>query len=295
MIIDRAIEKLKQNNATAAKTTAQTAGRSASVEAAHRRVALVDATHPIEKPTFPSYEIDARSAETNRILLPHVYVGDDGGAGASYRMLRTRLLQKLRANRWTSLAVTSPGAGEGKSLTCLNLALSMARDKSTEVFLIDLDMRNPSVCNYLGVRPPRDIVSYFAGEGSPASTMFTIGVDNLVVAGSATATDQASELLVSGRFEELIAYISTIATNPVVIIDLPPVLVTDEALLVAPRVDATALVVAEGRTRRDSLGRARQLLSDYSFAGVILNCAYERFGADTYYGYGYREQQAPKR
>jgi Mrp family chromosome partitioning ATPase len=173
----------------------------------------------------------------------------------------------------------------------LNLALSMARDKSTEVFLIDLDMRNPSICNYLGIRPPRDITSYFAGEGSPASTLFTIGVENLVLAGSSIATDQASELLVSGRFEELIAFISNISSNPIVLIDLPPVLVTDEALLVAPRVDATALVVAEGRTRRDSLGRARQLLADYSFAGVILNRAYERFGADTYYGYGYRDSK----
>lgn len=293
MIIDRAIEKLKQSNAApGGKPGSATAGaRSASVEAAHRRVALVDTSHPIEKPVFPALQVDPKAIEINRILLPNMYVGDDGGAGASYRMLRTRLLQKLRTNRWTSLAVTSPGAGEGKSLTCLNLALSMARDKSTEVFLLDLDMRNPSVCNYLGVRPPRDLTSYFAGDGTPASTLFTVGVENLTLAGSVIATDQASELLVSGRFEELIAYISTVSSNPVVLIDLPPVLVTDEALLVAPRVDATALVVAEGRTRRDSLGRARQLLADYSFAGVILNCSYERFGADTYYGYGYRESQ----
>jgi hypothetical protein len=57
-------------------------------------------------------------------------------------------------------------------------------------------------------------------------------------------------------------------------------------LLVAPRVDATMLVVAEGRTRRDSLLRAKQLLADYTFAGVVLNHSSESFGADSYYGYG---------
>jgi succinoglycan biosynthesis transport protein ExoP len=72
-----------------------------------------------------------------------------------------------------------------------------------------------------------------------------------------------------------------------VLIDLPPLLVTDEALLVAPRVDATGLVVAQGRTRRESLSRARQLLNEFTFAGVILNCSTETVETDGYYGYHY--------
>jgi Mrp family chromosome partitioning ATPase len=261
------------------------------VEAAHRRVAVPVEAPLVEKPAFPVFNVNPATIEANRILMPHIYAGDDGGAAAAYRILRTRLLQKLRTNRWTSLAITSPGPGEGKSLTCLNLALNLARDKSTEVFLLDLDMRNPSICNYLGVHPAHELTTYFAGEGTPADVLFSIGVGNLAIAGSTLSTEQASELLASGRFEELIAYISTISNNPVVLIDLPPVLVTDEALLVAPRVDATALVVAEGRTRRDSLGRAKLLLADFNSAGIILNCSYERFGADSYYGYGYRDSQ----
>jgi Mrp family chromosome partitioning ATPase len=117
---------------------------------------------------------------------------------------------------------------------------------------------------------------------------FSIGVENLALAGAAAGTDQASELLASSRFEELLDYASSIAHAPIVLIDLPPVLVTDEALLVAPRVDATLLVVTEGRTRRDSLARAKELLVDFIVAGVVLNHASESFGADSDYDYGYR-------
>jgi Mrp family chromosome partitioning ATPase len=118
--------------------------------------------------------------------------------------------------------------------------------------------------------------------------LVSVGLSNLAIAASVTPSDQASELIATGRLEELIGYIKSISASPVVLIDLPPILVTDEALLVAPRVDATLLVVAEGRTRRDSLARAKQLLAEYTVAGVILNRSSENFGTDAYYGYGQR-------
>ena len=125
----------------------------------------------------------------------------------------------------------------------------------------------------------------------PRARLFTIGVDGLAIAGSTLPTEQASELIASGRLEEMLVYIRSIAASPIILLDLPPLLVTDEALLVAPRVDAVALVVAEGRTRRDTLVRAKQLLSEFTMAGVILNRSSERHGADKYYGYHYREDQ----
>ncbi|WP_457818880.1 tyrosine-protein kinase family protein, partial [Staphylococcus aureus] len=59
---------------------------------------------------------------------------------------------------WTVLAVTSPGPGEGKSVTSINLALNFAREGSRSVYLIDLDMRHPTICRYLGIQPPHDLV-----------------------------------------------------------------------------------------------------------------------------------------
>jgi capsular exopolysaccharide synthesis family protein len=203
-------------------------------------------------------------------------------------MVRTRLLHTVNTNNWTTLAITSPEAGEGKSLTAINLALNVARDRTTSVFLIDLDMRNPSVCRYLGVQPPRELTGFFAGQAGAEGMFFSIGPENLAIAGSTSTTGFASELLAGRRLEDLIDYVKSVADNPLILIDLPPVLLTDEALLVAPRVDATLLVVSEGRTRRDSLVRAKTLLADFTSAGVILNRSSENLGARGYdYAYGY--------
>src|SRR6185295_16963230 len=116
-------------------------------------------------------------------------------------VLRTRILQRTRSNLWNTIGITSPGQGDGKSVTALNLALSLAREGNNNVFLIDLDMRNPKLCHYLGAVPPRDINDYFAGEAAPNEVLFSIGVDNLTLGGSLTSTDQASELLATGRVE----------------------------------------------------------------------------------------------
>jgi Mrp family chromosome partitioning ATPase len=294
MVIDRALEKMKRGaSAGAATATAGAApsaaipiGRSVSVENAHRRISAAAEPQTHQRMKLPRLEIDSAVANSHRIYLPQSTDVEAAQASAAYRILRTRLLQKLRRNQWTTLAITSPGAGEGKSLTTINLALNLSRDAATSVFVLDLDMRNPSICRYLGVSPPQELVSYFRNEGSPADVLFSIGVDNLGIAGSIVPTDHASELLAGSRFEELLTYITSIAQDPIILIDLPPVLVTDEALLLAPRVDACALVVAEGRTRRDSLMRAKGLLGEFNFAGVILNRSSASFGADSYYGYG---------
>jgi Mrp family chromosome partitioning ATPase len=285
MIVEKALERMRRDSDARAAQPQQ----SASVTAARKRVAARPDAPPVSRPVFPRVEIDLACAEQHRLLMAHKGAGrkQDARCSAAYRMLRTRLLQTMRTNHWTNLAITSPGAGEGKTVTSINLASSLARDKSCSVFLLDLDLRNPSICRYLGVLPPHDLVSYFSGDGSPADAFFSIGVDNLAIAGGVTSTEQASELLASSRLEELLEYAASVTNAPIVLIDLPPLLITDEALLVAPRVDATLLVVGEGTTRRDSLVRAKHLLADFTLAGVVLNRTSESFGADSDYGYAH--------
>jgi protein-tyrosine kinase len=303
MVIERALEKLKQakaaNVAGAAKVDRSPGSRTADTYVAdHRnmRAPAADLRPPADvpispRPTFPKLVCDGDAATRNRILLPGTPLAADGRVGAAYRMIRARLQNLISTNEWTTLALTSPDAGEGKSVTALNLALSFSRDESRRIFLIDLDMRNPTICKYLGVRPPQSLVDYLTGTCPPQDVFFSIGNDNLAIAGNSETTDQASELLAGNRIDQLFDYIKSIAPNALIIIDQPPLLVTDEALMMAPRVDATALVVADGQTRRDSLQRARQLLADYSFAGVILNKSSESVGkAGYYYGYGPRDK-----
>jgi Mrp family chromosome partitioning ATPase len=287
MVIERALEKLKQSQGQKPPTQ-HYASPAPTASGPRRKARERSDAAPARKFDFPQLQVDRAFAERNRIALPDTHLAGNAHVGAAYRMVRTRVLHLANTNNWTTIAITSPEAGEGKSVTALNLALNIARDRTTSVFLIDLDMRNPSICRYLGVQPPHELVAFFASQGSADGLFFSIGPENLAIAGSTSTTAFASELLAGRRFEDLVAYMKGLADNPIIIVDLPPVLLTDEALLVAPRVDATLLVVSEGRTRRDCLVRAKGLLADFPFAGVILNRSSENLGGRGYdYAYGY--------
>src|SRR5271167_4996421 len=109
--------------------------------------------------------LDAASCRERRVLL-HDFAEKDAAAVAAYSMLRTRLMHRVRAKQWTTIGVTSADQNDGKTLTALNLAISMAREKSREIVLLDMDMRNPSVFRTLGIRPTIELSKYLeTGEG----------------------------------------------------------------------------------------------------------------------------------
>ena len=245
---------------------------------------------PIVRPVKPlqlqHVSYDVGTCSENRVLVPEVDPRVLKSAAASYRLLRTRILQRSRSSSWSILGITSAAPGEGKSVTALNLAISLAREGNQDVFLLDCDMRNPSICRYLGVQPPAQISDYFHGTAGVEQMLFGIGMERLAIAGGTTGTDSASELLANGRFETLIEDVRSLSVSPLILVDLPPVISTDDALVIAPRVDAMVLVAAEGLTRRDQLEKAAGLLVEYPIAGIILNRSAEALGSD-YYGSKY--------
>ena len=218
-------------------------------------------------------DISADACDQNRILLTDAQLRAFPHAAAAFRLLRSKLQQGVKRNGWSTLAVSSPTPDDGKTTTILNVALSIAREKQRTVCVLDLDMRNPSACKYLGLTDVRPISDYFSGDARPEDVLVQTSVPNLVVAGGKQAVDGASEMLAGPRFEQLLEYARDRWPDGVVIIDLPPVNVTDETLVVAPRVDAVLLVVSEGKTERKDLERALGVLSDFRVAGVIINRA----------------------
>jgi capsular exopolysaccharide synthesis family protein len=216
-------------------------------------------------------EISATACELNNILLTDSKLREFPAADAAYRLLRSRLANRVKRNNWFSLAVVSPTQGDGKSVTAVNLAISVAREKQKPVYLIDLDMRNPSVCRFLGIRDIRPLPEYLLGQARPEEVLFETSLPSLNIAGALTPTESASELLAGPKFSDLLAHIRLRSPDAAVIVDLPPVNVTDEALLVAPRVDAFLMVVSEGKTERSQLAKALSTLGEFTIAGVVVN------------------------
>jgi protein-tyrosine kinase len=292
-LIESALARARALAGGSASAAARKASRNAGARSAKSGSLPLagQAVAPAERFLAPALPIDPVACLENRILLDEG-VGQYRAVAAAYRMLRTRLLHRARMNGWTSIGVTSATPNDGKSLTVLNLGISVAREGNSEAVLLDLDMRNPSMCRYLGVNPPGQLRDYFEHDANVADMFFSIGIDNLLLASAIAGTDQASELLAGDKVEQLIQFIRKHTANPLVLIDLPPLLVTDDALVVAPKVDAMLVVAAEGHTGRADLDKALSLLAEFPIAGLVLNRAVET-GLDYGYGYGYGSDVPP--
>ncbi len=215
--------------------------------------------------------ISSDACEQNRVLVTDAHLRAMPHADAAYRFIPSRVQQRLKRNAWFSLGISSPTPNDGKTVTTLNLAVSVAREKQRPVYVLDLDMRNPSICNYLGLQDVRPLTEYFAGEAKPEDVLVQTSVSHLIVAGASCGVEGASEMLAGTRLEEMLSHIRLRSPDAVVLIDLPPVNSTDEALVVAPRVDAMLIVVSEGKTQRQDLARALGTLSEFTIAGVVVN------------------------
>jgi Mrp family chromosome partitioning ATPase len=196
----------------------------------------------------------------------------DERAVSAYKMLRTRTLARMRQNDWHIIGVTSPGQGDGKSLTSLNLALSLAREQTLSVVLAELDLRRSSVCQHLGVDPVRGLPDFLEGKAKLESVLFRpAGTERIAVLPNTEIYENSSETLSSPLVADLIEQLRGDDKGRIVICDLPPYLVTDDVLAFTPLVDAFLIVVNEGSTPRDVLKKGLDILRDMPILGVVLN------------------------
>ena len=209
----------------------------------------------------------AATLRDRRVLCGHHHEP----AAKAYKILRTRVLQKLQAEGQNSLAVVSATPGEGKTLTALNLAISLARDARHTVMLVDLDLVRPSVHKYLGYEPVFSVCDCLL-RGVPLSeALFSPGIDGLVVLPARARLSDSSELLSSPAMADLVHDIRHRYANRLIVFDLPPVLCSDDVIAFLPLVDAVLMVIREGQASRDDLARAMDLLQATRVIGTVLN------------------------
>ncbi len=207
-----------------------------------------------------------------RIIMPD----DPDPAAHAYRMLRTQLLRQARTQQLRLIGVVSSADGEGKTLTAANLALSMAAEPNQTVLLVDLDLRHPSLAALLGLNVERGLDSWFNSEAAIAELFVKIeGIDRLRVLPTLHPVLGSSEALAGPRANELLTQLKSRYTDRLVIVDLPPALLADDVLTIAPLLDGVLLVVSEGRTRREDLTRLKELLGSVRVLGTVLNIASE--------------------
>ena len=201
----------------------------------------------------------------------------------AYRVLRTRVLQKMDAEGWKTIAVVSPGSGAGKTVTAINLAIAISSKAGSRATLVDLDFYRPSVARYLGIKDAPSVLDYFESKGELRDIAVRPGLSDVVLVANERVTRRGAEHLTSAKADGLIDTAINGFGSRVVIFDMSPLLGCDDSIAFLPKVDCALLVAASGETRTDDLKEARRILSKTNILGTVLNKAPAAFMPNQYY------------
>lgn len=192
-------------------------------------------------------------------------------AVAAYKILRTRLLQKLKAHKWNTFGITSARSGQGVTLSAINTAMTLAQEHTHTVLLVDFNFKKPAICSTLGIQPQFGIEDYLFEELPLDKILINPDIEKLVILPCKEPIIDASELMNSPRVVEMVDELKSRYPNRIVIFDLPSVLEGDEVISFSSYIDALLLVVQENHTTKEDIGLMAELLKGVPILGSVLN------------------------
>jgi len=188
-----------------------------------------------------------------------------------FRVLRTNILRQLRENNWNSFAITSATPGAGKTSVSINLAMAMALEGNQSTLLVDADFRRPRVGHYLGLPVEYGLADYLTGKISLEDVLINPGLERLVVLPGRESQRNSSELMSSPQMAALVQELKSHYESRIVIFDIPPLFVADEALSFISNVDGVLLVVEDEQNTPEELQRSMHILEQTNLLGLVLN------------------------
>jgi Mrp family chromosome partitioning ATPase len=236
----------------------------------------VPTSHPAE--SFRAVTCDFDRFAENRIIS-----NEQDPVLNAYRVLRTRVLQRMEENNWKTLAVVSPGPGAGKSVTAINLAIAIGSKEGSRATLVDLDFYRPRISKYLGLKETPSILDFFEGKTPLDSVTLRPDLTDVLVIGNERVSRRGAEHLTSPKADELIARTVNDFNSRVVIFDMSPVLGCDDTIAFLPKVDCVLLIAASGQTRVAELKETQRILKASNLIGTVLNKAPSSLVPNQYY------------
>jgi polysaccharide biosynthesis transport protein len=215
----------------------------------------------------------------------------------AYRNLRTSVLLSSGTGRPPKmLLVTSSQAGEGKTTTAVNIAVTLSQT-GEKVILLDCDMRNPRVHRILGLENMNGMSTFLSGNSDLSSMIQQSEIPNLFAVSAGRIPPNPAELLGSPRMKQGLALLDEYFDH--VVIDSPPVLSVTDARIISSLVDGVVLVIKGGETPKEAVQRTKRLLHEVHahVIGTLLNnvdvrsADYYYYSKYYHYGYGKRYGQ----
>jgi len=221
-----------------------------------------------------------------------VRTNPDSRPAEAFRTFRTAIFFGAPKGEATTILITSPAPGEGKSTIVANLGIAIAQT-GQRVLVLDADLRRPVQHKIFGVdRKAKGLSLVLAGEMTLEDAVEHSDVENLDVLTCGPDVSNPAEMLNSDRFSRLINKLSSEYER--VLVDSPPVTTVTDAQILGALCKVTVVVLrAELSTRRMAI-QAREALASVSakVIGVVVNDVSskgDRYGYSTgSYGYCYR-------
>lgn len=193
-------------------------------------------------------------------------------AAEEYRKLKSVIVKLTKGEQFRNmLMVTSSIGNEGKSITAINLAISLAQEYDHTVMLVDADLRKPSVHNYLGLERKVGLAECLLDGMEVKDVLVKTGIGRLSVLQAGRTVRNPAELFSSHKFRDFFLEMKNRYHDRYIIIDTPPVLPFAESRSLSPIVDGVVLVVKEGAVPLESVKETMECLSGTEVLGIVYN------------------------
>ncbi len=231
-------------------------------------------------PGFTTWNVEAARVEPRLIAItePHSNYCEE------YRSLRTQILHRSQRQKLQSIVVASVNAGEGKSITALNLSWLLAQTDGVKALVIDSDLRMPSLTDYLGIETDKGLSDILAERATLQESIIKLQPSGLHLLPGGEARLDVAELISGPKFKEILRQAREMFDY--IIIDAPPLAVFTDATVLINHADGAMLVVRAGRTRYAAVDRVLESLPRDRMLGVVLNDS-EDVIDETHHKYGY--------
>lgn len=260
---------------------------------AQTKTAPTNDRQPVEPPLHPhapvyhrsvAMQADPVTVKANRCIC----IEPGAPEGAAYKILRTRIQEQAASHDRRIVMITSPTAGDGKTLTCVNLALTMARAYDQTVLVADCDLNRQDVHKTFGVDSPVGIYDHLANGTPMEDVIVWPGIDKLSFISGGYPVENGAEVLGSLRMKSLVTEMKSRYPDRIVLLDTAPVLGGADTLALVPLVDSIIMVVAEGKTNMKDVFKALEMLPEDKLMGFVMN----RQKEESPQAYYYREASA---
>ena len=261
--------------------------KAAEIKESGRSAVVEEPAYHAPKVPFTGFETGERLVDKDTVDKHIVCITDPNSVAAEqYKKLRSRVLKATTENFQNTIMVTSPDMGEGKTITAMNLAVSLSHEIDHTVLLVDTDLRHPSVQKYLGIETSQGLSDYLTGTAELSRVMIKTGIGKLVFIPAGSVVENTAELLSSEKMRLLVHELKHRYKDRYIIFDSSPLLVTSDSLLMSSYVDGVLLVIQADRTTPKAALHAISQIKGSNILGVVFNNV-SKYLANNLYPYYY--------